>query len=92
MYIGKLGNAYFYKNEIAGQTDFFYGFGTAWIQSSLVTLRNCGGGITAWKGTNTTFVNKYVGTDPGEVATLLTITRASTSTIRRCRRQTRLSL
>ncbi|KAJ8109295.1 hypothetical protein OPT61_g7565 [Boeremia exigua] len=59
VYIGKLGNAYFYKNEIAGQTDFFYGFGTAWIQSSLVTLRNCGGGITAWKGTNTTFVNKY---------------------------------
>lgn len=59
VYVGKLGNAYFYKNEIAGQTDFFYGFGTAWIQSSLVTLRNCGGGITAWKGTNTTFINKY---------------------------------
>lgn len=59
VYVGKLGNAYFYKNEIAGQTDFFYGFGTAWIQSSLVTLRNCGGGITAWKGTNTTFENKY---------------------------------
>jgi pectin methylesterase-like acyl-CoA thioesterase len=59
VYVGKLGNAYFYKNEIAGQTDFFYGFGTAWIQSSLVSLRSCGGGITAWKGTNTTFVNKY---------------------------------
>ncbi|KAH3920611.1 pectinesterase [Parastagonospora nodorum] len=59
VYVGKLGNAYFYKNEIAGQTDFLYGFGTAWIQSSLLTLRNCGGGITAWKGTNTTFVNKY---------------------------------
>lgn len=59
VYIGKLGNAYFYKNEIAGQTDFLYGFGTAWIQSSLITMRNCGGGITAWKGTNTTFENKY---------------------------------
>ncbi|KAI8932268.1 hypothetical protein NX059_010469 [Plenodomus lindquistii] len=59
VYVGKLGNAYFYKNEIAGQTDFFYGFGTAWVQSSLVTLRGCGGGITAWKGTNTTFMNKY---------------------------------
>jgi len=59
VYVGKQGNAYFYKNEIAGQTDFFYGFGTAWIQSSLVTLRNCGGGITAWKGTNTTYENKY---------------------------------
>jgi pectin methylesterase-like acyl-CoA thioesterase len=59
VYIGKLGNAYFYKNEIAGQTDFFYGFGTAWIQDSLVSMRSCGGGITAWKGTNTTFENKY---------------------------------
>lgn len=59
IYIGKLGNAYFYKNEIAGETDFFYGFGTAWIQSSLVSLRGCRGGITAWKGTNTTFANKY---------------------------------
>ncbi|CAK7213000.1 hypothetical protein SBRCBS47491_001654 [Sporothrix bragantina] len=59
VYIGKLGNAYFYENEIAGETDFFYGFGTAWVQQSLVTLRGCGGGITAWKGTNTTFPNKY---------------------------------
>ncbi|KUJ22240.1 carbohydrate esterase family 8 protein [Mollisia scopiformis] len=59
VYVGKLGNAYFYHNEIAGQTDFFYGFGTAWIESTSVLLRGCGGGITAWKGTNTTFVNKY---------------------------------
>ncbi|KAJ5772207.1 Pectin methylesterase [Penicillium odoratum] len=59
IYIGKLGNAYFYKSVIAGQTDFLYGFGTAWIQSSDIRLRSCGGGITAWKGTNTTFENKY---------------------------------
>lgn len=59
IYVGKVGSAYFYKNAIAGQTDFFYGFGTAWIQSSDVLLRSCGGGITAWKGTNTTFLNKY---------------------------------
>ncbi|KAJ3212215.1 hypothetical protein HDU82_003186 [Entophlyctis luteolus] len=59
VYIGKLGNAYFYDSEIAGQTDFFYGFGTAWIESSNITLRNCGGGITAWKGSNTTFTNAY---------------------------------
>ncbi|KAL5333874.1 pectin lyase fold/virulence factor [Aspergillus crustosus] len=59
IYVGKLGNAYFYKSIIAGQTDFLYGFGTAWIQESEVLLRNCGGGITAWKGTNTTFDNKY---------------------------------
>lgn len=59
VYIGKLGNAYFYKNILAGQTDFLYGFGTAWIQSCTILLRGCGGGITAWKGTNTTFPNKY---------------------------------
>jgi pectinesterase len=59
VYVGKLGNAYFYKSILAGQTDFLYGFGTAWIQSSDVLLRGCGGGITAWKGTNTTFENKY---------------------------------
>ncbi|CAG8949036.1 hypothetical protein HYFRA_00002164 [Hymenoscyphus fraxineus] len=59
VYVGKLGNAYFYRNTIAGQTDFLYGFGTAWIQNSTLSLRNCGGGITAWKGANTTFPNKY---------------------------------
>lgn len=59
VFVGKLGNAYFYGNEIAGQTDFLYGFGTAWIERSNLTLRNCGGGIIAWKGTNTTFENKY---------------------------------
>lgn len=57
--MGKLGNAYFYKNILAGQTDFLYGFGTAWVQTSEIQLRGCGGGITAWKGTNTTFENKY---------------------------------
>lgn len=59
VYVGKLGNAYIAKSEIAGQTDFLYGFGTCWITHSSLALRSCGGGITAWKGTNTTFVNKY---------------------------------
>ncbi|KAL3423776.1 pectinesterase family protein [Phlyctema vagabunda] len=59
VYVGKLGNAYFAAGEVAGQTDFFYGFGTAWVERTSVSLRNCGGGITAWKGTNTTFPNKY---------------------------------
>lgn len=59
VYIGKLGNTYIYNSTVAGQTDFLYGFGTLWIQSSLLSLRSCGGGITAWKGTNTTFVNHY---------------------------------
>ncbi|KAH7419264.1 carbohydrate esterase family 8 protein [Cadophora sp. MPI-SDFR-AT-0126] len=59
VYVGKLGNAYIAKSEIGGQTDFLYGFGTCWITHSSLSLRSCGGGITAWKGTNTTFVNKY---------------------------------
>ncbi|KAJ5162271.1 hypothetical protein N7492_007663 [Penicillium capsulatum] len=59
VYIGKLANAYFFHSVLAGQTDFIYGFGTAWIQSSALQLRGCGGGITAWKGSNTTFENRY---------------------------------
>ncbi|KAJ5780385.1 hypothetical protein N7457_005545 [Penicillium paradoxum] len=59
VYVGKLANAYFHASIIAGQTDFVYGFGTAWIQSSALQLRGCGGGITAWKGTDTTFANRY---------------------------------
>ncbi|TKX26317.1 pectinesterase-like protein 1 [Elsinoe australis] len=59
VYVGKLGSSYMHKCVIAGQTDFFYGFGTLWVQSSDVLLRGCGGGITAWKGSNTTFVNHY---------------------------------
>ncbi|KAI0405572.1 carbohydrate esterase family 8 protein [Xylaria palmicola] len=59
VYIGKLGNAYFHDSVVAGQTDFLYGFGTLFIECSSLSLRNCGGGITAWKGTNTTFANKY---------------------------------
>ncbi|CAJ2504099.1 Uu.00g114930.m01.CDS01 [Anthostomella pinea] len=59
IYIGKLGNAYFYDTVVAGETDFLYGFGTLFIEKSALSLRSCGGGITAWKGTNTTFTNKY---------------------------------
>ncbi|KAL9096764.1 MAG: hypothetical protein Q9165_001252 [Trypethelium subeluteriae] len=59
VYIGKLASVYMKGGTVAGQTDFFYGFGTLWVQGISVLLRGCGGGITAWKGTNTTFVNKY---------------------------------
>lgn len=44
---------------MAGQTDFLYGFGTIYITKSTLSLRHCGGAITAWKGSNTTFTNKY---------------------------------
>lgn len=59
VYVGKLGNAYFHSSVIAGQTDFIYGFGTAWFEGCNLTLRGCGGGITAWKGSNTTYTNKF---------------------------------
>ena len=54
VYIGHLGNTYIYGGEIAGQTDFLYGFGTAWVERTKLLLRGCKGGIIAWKGTNTT--------------------------------------
>jgi hypothetical protein len=74
--VGKLGNAYFYRNEMqvrrisstvssfprkeeTQNANHLLGFGTAWVQHSWVLLRGCGGGITAWRGTNTTFSNKY---------------------------------
>ncbi|KAI5776343.1 pectin methylesterase [Geopyxis carbonaria] len=59
IFVGKLGNAYFYRNDIAGTVDFLYGFGTAFIAQTSLTLKNCGGGITAWKGANTTYENTF---------------------------------
>ncbi|OHF03444.1 pectinesterase [Colletotrichum orchidophilum] len=59
LYVGKLGNAYLYDTIVGGETDFMYGFGLLYVEKSTLSLRNCGGGITAWKGTNTTFENKY---------------------------------
>lgn len=59
VYVGKRGSALFYDCVVAGEVDFLYGFGTAWVERSTLALRNCGGGIAAWKGTNTTFPNKY---------------------------------
>ncbi|CAK7236995.1 hypothetical protein SBRCBS47491_009826 [Sporothrix bragantina] len=58
VYVGHLGNAYLYGCEVAGETDFLYGFGTAWLEACQVSLRGCGGGVVAWKGTNTTFANE----------------------------------
>ncbi|KAF9894572.1 hypothetical protein FE257_006457 [Aspergillus nanangensis] len=59
VFVGKLGNAYFHSSIVAGQTDFLYGFGTAWFEQCDLVLRGCGGGITAWKGANTTDENKF---------------------------------
>jgi pectin methylesterase-like acyl-CoA thioesterase len=59
VYVGKLGNTIMFDSVVAGQTDFLYGFGTLFIERSTMLSRGCTGGITAWKGTNTTFENKY---------------------------------
>ncbi|PSN66703.1 pectin methylesterase [Corynespora cassiicola Philippines] len=59
VYVGKHANSYMASSAIAGQTDFLYGFGTLWIERSALLMRSCGGGITAWKGTNTTYANKF---------------------------------
>ncbi|KAH6643307.1 pectin methylesterase family protein [Truncatella angustata] len=83
IYIGKLGNAYFHDSIVAGQTDFLYGFGTLYISNSTLSLRSCGGGITAWKGTNTTFENKY-GVYIADSAVLAANTSIAASIVDRC--------
>lgn len=50
VYVGKRGAAFFYDAVVAGEVDFLYGFGTAWVEKSLLALRGCGGGVAAWKG------------------------------------------
>ncbi|KAK5954864.1 hypothetical protein OHC33_003542 [Knufia fluminis] len=59
IHVGKNASTYISHSSIGGQTDFLYGFGTLWITNSTLLLRGCGGGVTAWKGTNTTFENEY---------------------------------
>ncbi|KAB5595920.1 Pectin methylesterase family protein [Ceratobasidium theobromae] len=49
VFIGKNGSAVFKGSEVAGSTDYIYGFGKAYFIDS--TLSNRGGGrLTAWKG------------------------------------------
>ncbi|KAG8733452.1 hypothetical protein FRC11_006179 [Ceratobasidium sp. 423] len=50
VFIGKNGSAVFKRSEVAGSTDYIYGFGKAYFLES--TLSNRGPGrLTAWKGT-----------------------------------------
>ncbi|GAO13077.1 hypothetical protein UVI_02024390 [Ustilaginoidea virens] len=50
---------YGYQDTAPGLADAHAGFGTAWLQNVDITLRGCGGGITAWKGQSTSSANKY---------------------------------
>ncbi|KAF9265311.1 pectin lyase-like protein [Marasmius fiardii PR-910] len=53
-YTGRNASTYVVDSAIFGQTDFLFGFGTAWFQNVILANRACGGGIVAWKGTNLT--------------------------------------
>ncbi|KAL0576318.1 hypothetical protein V5O48_005667 [Marasmius crinis-equi] len=53
-YTGRNASTYIVDSVIFGQTDYLFGFGTAWFQNVVLANRACGGGIVAWKGTNLT--------------------------------------
>ncbi|KAJ7109072.1 pectin lyase-like protein [Mycena crocata] len=53
-YTGRNASTYVVDSAIFGQTDYLFGFGTAWFQNVILANRACGGGIVAWKGTNLT--------------------------------------
>jgi len=53
-YTGRNASTYVVDSIIFGQTDYLFGFGTAWFQNVILANRACGGGIVAWKGTNLT--------------------------------------
>ncbi|KAG8744041.1 hypothetical protein FRC10_010930 [Ceratobasidium sp. 414] len=53
-YTGRNGSTYVVGGAVYGQTDYLFGFGTAWFEKVTLANRACGGGITAWKGTNLT--------------------------------------
>ncbi|EIW52368.1 carbohydrate esterase family 8 protein [Trametes versicolor FP-101664 SS1] len=53
-YTGRNASTYVMDSIIYGQTDYLFGFGTAWFEKVTLANRACGGGIAAWKGTNLT--------------------------------------
>ncbi|KDE05577.1 hypothetical protein MVLG_04072 [Microbotryum lychnidis-dioicae p1A1 Lamole] len=50
VYAGHNASVLFLDSDIRGATDFLYGFGSLWIESSTLGSRGAGGGIVAWKG------------------------------------------
>jgi len=53
-YTGRNASTYVVDTTIFGQTDYVFGFGTAWFENVTFANRACGGGLVAWKGTNLT--------------------------------------
>jgi len=60
-YTGRNASTYVVDSIIFGETDYLFGFGTAWFENITLANRACGGGIVAWKGSNQTFApgNRY---------------------------------
>ncbi|KZT58055.1 carbohydrate esterase family 8 protein [Calocera cornea HHB12733] len=51
-YTGRNASTYVKGGTIYGQTDYLFGFGTAWFEQVTFANRGCGGALVAWKGTN----------------------------------------
>ncbi|KAF7296659.1 Carbohydrate esterase family 8 protein [Mycena chlorophos] len=60
-YTGKNASTFMIDSVVFGQTDYLFGFGTAWFQNTIFANRACGGGLVAWKGFNQTYApgNRY---------------------------------
>ena len=60
-YTGHGANTYVYDSIIYGETDYLFGFGTAWFEDVTLAQRACGGGLVAWQGANQTTApgNRY---------------------------------
>ncbi|VDB91794.1 unnamed protein product [Peniophora sp. CBMAI 1063] len=60
-YTGRNGSTYVVDSIIYGQTDYLFGFGTAWFENVTLANRACGGGIVAWKGSDDSIApgNRY---------------------------------
>ncbi|KAJ3751545.1 pectin lyase-like protein [Lentinula detonsa] len=59
-YTGKNASTYVVDSVIFGQTDYLFGFGTAWFQNVILAARGCGGGTVAWKGTNSSLTERVL--------------------------------
>ncbi|OAX32132.1 pectin lyase-like protein, partial [Rhizopogon vinicolor AM-OR11-026] len=59
-YTGSGAYTYAFDSIIYGQTDYLFGYGTAWFQNVTLANRACGGGITAWQGTSGTKNGAYI--------------------------------
>lgn len=60
-YTGKNASTFVTGGGVWGQTDYIFGFGIAYFKNATLFNRACGGGIVAWKGTDTSPENNTYG-------------------------------